>query len=177
MFPLLRPINRGDLRSTGISRFIAKPLRSYRSPSLASASSEWPPFMSANHTRLLSSWSGMLRQEPLRFSDACLVTSMSLSNSILSETPGGWNGTRLYRTTHIACAHRDRIGTLQNSVFSGLRGRFRAYTLYLVRLANLLKLWKYTCGRLTKPYPRGLLFPHNIEPLPGSNRGLTWYFC
>jgi len=39
MFLLSRAIDRGDLRSAGISRFIAKPLRSYRSPSLASASS------------------------------------------------------------------------------------------------------------------------------------------
>ncbi len=28
--------------------------------------------------------------------------------------------------------------------------------------------------RLTKLYPRGLLFPHNIEPLPGSNRALSF---
>ncbi len=38
MFLLPRVINRGNLRSAGISRFIAKPLRSCRFPSLASAS-------------------------------------------------------------------------------------------------------------------------------------------
>jgi hypothetical protein len=43
MFPLLQPINRGNLRSTGISRIFAKPLRSYRFPSLASASYGLPP--------------------------------------------------------------------------------------------------------------------------------------
>ena len=38
MFLLPRVINRGNLRSAGISRFFAKPLRSYWFPSLASAS-------------------------------------------------------------------------------------------------------------------------------------------
>lgn len=43
MFLLLRAINRRDLRSTGISRLIAKPLRPCRSPSPASASYSRPP--------------------------------------------------------------------------------------------------------------------------------------
>ena len=55
MFPLSRAIDRGDLRSAGISRFIAKPLQSYRSPSLASAS----------FGRLLSRWSTILGYYPL----------------------------------------------------------------------------------------------------------------
>ena len=89
MFLLSRAIDRGDLRSAGISRFIAKPLRLHWSPSLASAS----------FGRLLSRWStilgyypndlGCFHQEPLgAFSDARLVTPSSLSCSMLSETPG-----------------------------------------------------------------------------------------
>jgi len=39
MFPLSQSINRGGLRSAGISRFFAKPLQLHRPPSLASASS------------------------------------------------------------------------------------------------------------------------------------------
>jgi len=67
MFLLSRVIDRGDLRSAGISRFTAKPLRLYRSPSLASAS----------FGRLLLRWStilgyypidpGCFRQEPLGY--------------------------------------------------------------------------------------------------------------
>jgi hypothetical protein len=56
----------------------------------------------------------MFHQEPLGPSDARLVTPLSLSNSMLSETPGGWDYTRLYRIAHIACAQHDRIGNLQN---------------------------------------------------------------
>lgn len=54
------------------------------------------------------------------------------------------------------------------SPFSGLRGRFRAHTLYLAKLAYLPTLRKYTCGRLTNLSREGFNFPHNIEPLPGS---------
>ena len=54
MFPLSRAINRGDLRSAGISRFIAKPLRLHWPPSLASAS----------FGRLLSRWSTILGYYP-----------------------------------------------------------------------------------------------------------------
>ena len=89
MFPLSWAINRGELRSAGISRFIAKPLRLHRSPSLASASSGHPPFTLVDPTRLLSSRSGMFRQESFGVSDACLVTALPLTISILSETPGG----------------------------------------------------------------------------------------
>ena len=50
MFPLSRTINRGDLRSAGISRFTAKPWRLHCSPSLVSAS----------FGRLLLRWSTIL---------------------------------------------------------------------------------------------------------------------
>ena len=88
MFPLSRLINRGDLRSAVISRFIAKPLRSYRSPSLASAPFgllllRWQTILGYYPSR-----SGMFHQEPSGLSDARLVTSLSLSSSMLSETPG-----------------------------------------------------------------------------------------
>jgi hypothetical protein len=55
MFPLSRAIGRGDLRSAGISCFIAKPLRSYRSPSLAPE-----PF-----GRLLLRWRTILGYYPI----------------------------------------------------------------------------------------------------------------
>jgi len=55
MFPLSRAINRKDLRSAGISRFTAKPLRLHGSPSLASAS----------FGRLLLRWSAILGYYPI----------------------------------------------------------------------------------------------------------------
>jgi hypothetical protein len=89
MFSLSRAIGRGDLRSARISCFIAKPLRYYRSPSLA------PECFG----RLLLRWRTILGYYPidpecftkdLGGSDARLVTPSSLSGSMLSATPGSW---------------------------------------------------------------------------------------
>jgi hypothetical protein len=64
------------------------------------------------------------------------------------------------------------IGSAPSKIsrFSELRGRFRANTLYLAKLAYLPKLSKHTCGRLTDLTREGFkkTIPHNIEPLPGS---------
>ena len=87
MFPLSRAIGRGDLRSAGISCFIAKPLRYYRSPSLAPES----------FGHLLLRWRTILGYylidpgcftKDLGGSGARLVTPSSLSSSMLSATPG-----------------------------------------------------------------------------------------
>jgi len=91
VFPHPWAINRGDLRSAGISRFFAKPLRFHRSPSPVSASSDWPLVTLVCRTWLLSHRSRMLRQN-LGLADTRLVTPTPLSNSMLSETPGGRNG-------------------------------------------------------------------------------------
>ena len=64
MFLLSQSINRGNLRSAVISRFSAKPLRSYRFPSLASASSD----------RLLSRWSTILGYYP--FDPGCFTKNL-----------------------------------------------------------------------------------------------------
>ena len=125
MFLLTRVINRGNLRSAGISRFFAKPLRSYRFPSLASASFGHLLFMSAGHTRLLLLRSAMFRQGPLGPSDARLVTSLSLSSSMLSETPGG-RVSLVYGALPVSPALISRRSARsQNSIFSGLRGQIQ----------------------------------------------------
>ena len=64
MFPLSRAIDRGDLRSAGIGRLIAKPLRLYWSPSLASAS----------FGRLLLRWSTILGY--YRFDSQCFTKNL-----------------------------------------------------------------------------------------------------
>jgi hypothetical protein len=140
MFPLLWSINRGNLRSTGVNRLFAKPLRSHRSPSLASASSEWHPFMSAIHTRLLSSRSGMFRQEPLGFPMlAWLLRCRCLTRYCLR--PREDEMALVFVAPPILPApNKKGSAPSKISQFSGLRGRFRAHTLYLVRLANLLNL-------------------------------------
>jgi len=137
MFLLSQLVNRGNLRSAGVSRFIAKPLRSYRFPSLASASSG----------RLLLRWSTILGYYPfdpgcftknLGFSDARLVTPSPLSSSMLSGTPG-CRKPLAYSAISVSPAPTIKGSAhSQNVCFSGLRGRFRAYTLHLARLAYLL---------------------------------------
>ena len=155
MFPLIRTINRRDLRSAGISRFIAKPLRSYRSPSLASASSG----------RLLLRWSTILGYYP--FDPGCFTKNLwafprlawllhcRCQARCCLRPRGAENHSSLTRLPfRLRPARQDRR-TPKIQLFSGLRGRFRAHTLHLARLAYLL-LCRYTTGRLTKPYPGGL---------------------
>jgi len=163
MFLLLRVINRGNLRSAGISRFIAKPLRSYRFPSLASASFGHLLFTLAGHTRLLLPRSAMFHQGPLGSSDARLVTSLSLSSSMLSETPGGRVSLVSNALPVSPALTSKRSAHSQNSIFSGLRGRFRAHTLHLAGLAFLLFLGYLASGWLTKPCPGGLQCPSQLR--------------
>jgi hypothetical protein len=137
MFLPSQSINRGNLRSAGISRFIANRC-SCPVPIPRIGVFRPPPFTLVSRTRLLLSRSAMFHQEPLGFSDARLVTSLSLSSSMLSETPGGQ-----ITLVHIAlpgspALTSTRSALSQNSVFSGLWGRFRAFTLHLAGLANLL---------------------------------------
>ena len=99
-------------------------------------------------------------QEPLLV--ARLVTRLPLCSSILSYRPRG--GTQRSSVTRLACGLRLFPGdrpTPKMRIFSGLRLRFRAFTLYLDALAYLLlKLLlsdNYTSERLTRPYSGELL--------------------
>jgi len=130
MFLLSRAIGRGDLRSAGISCFTAKPFRYYRSPSLAPES----------FGRLLLRWRTILGYYPI--DPGCFTKD--LGGPVLAWYSivvvkldavcdlGLSVGTRLKRIFRFACAYYQGIGALsQNSVFSGLWVRFRAYTLHL----------------------------------------------
>jgi len=95
-------------------------------------------------------------------SDARLVTSQSLSNSMLSETPGG----RIRLVNNVLSGSPalllTRSAHSQNSIFSGLRGRFRAHTLHLDGLATFVLLERFASGRSTNPYPGGLQGPSQL---------------
>jgi hypothetical protein len=138
MFLLPRAIDRGDLRSAGISRFFARPLRSYRSPSLASAS----------FGRLLSRWQTILGYYPL--DPGCFTKNLwnspmlawllhCLRTTRCCLRPRGVGNTLVISALPVSPAPQHKgSAPSQNQTFSGLRGRFRAHTLHLVVLANLL---------------------------------------
>ena len=138
MFLLPRSVNRGDLRSAGISRFIAIPLRFYRSPSLASASSGW---------RLLR-WQTILGYYPL--DPGCFTKNLwdspmlawllhCLRTTRCCLRPRGVGNTLVISALSVSPAPQHKGSAhSQTQTFSGLRGRFRAHTLPLVVLANLL---------------------------------------
>jgi hypothetical protein len=139
MFLLSRAIDRGNLRSAGISRFIARPLRSYRSPSLASASSgrlllRWRPYSAT----ILSIWDVFAKNLWDIFRCSPGYSNVVVLLDAVCD-PGVPVGARHQRASHFACAQNQRIGTVPKFQFSGLRFRFRAYTLHLARLACLLK--------------------------------------
>ena len=138
MFLLSRSINRGNLRSAVVTRFIAKPLRSYRSPSLASASSGC----------LLLRWQTILGYYPL--DPGCFTKNLwespmlawllhCLRTTRCCLRPRGVGNTLVISAIPVSPAPQHKGSAhSQNQTFSGLRGRFRAHTLHLVVLANLL---------------------------------------
>ena len=137
MFLLSRSINRGDLHSAGISRFIAIPLRFYRSPSLASAS----------FGCLLLRWQTILGYYPL--DPGCFTKNLwdspmlawllhCLRTPRCCLRPRGVGNTLVINALPVSPAPQHKGSAhSQNKTFSGLRGRFRAHTLHLVVLAAL----------------------------------------
>jgi hypothetical protein len=163
MFLLSRAINRGNLRSAGISRFTAKPLRLHWSPSLASAS----------FGRLLLRWStilGYYRFDPQCFTKNLWVLPM-LAWLLRCRCPtrcclrprGGRISLVCIAISVSLALTSTRSAHSQNSIFSGLRGRFRAFTLHLAGPANLLLIRQLASGWLTKPFPGGLQCPSQLR--------------
>src|SRR5918996_3275745 len=117
VFPLSRVIVRGNFHSTGVSRFIARPV---------------PVPLQSHHgngffyvARSSSGWHGP------RVSLHARIAPLPLFGSMLSETPGArqslsfaWSGTWLARRSI-------RSAGTQSLPFSGLCVRFRASTLHL----------------------------------------------
>ena len=163
MFLLPRVINRGDLRSAGISRFFAKPLRSYRFPSLASAS-----FDHLLLCRLailgyycfdLQCFAKDLWDLPML---AWLLRCRCPTRCCLR--PRGGRVSLVYNALPVSPALTStRSARSQNSIFSGLWGRFRAHTLHLAGLANLLFIGYPASGWLTKHFPGGLQGPSQLR--------------
>jgi hypothetical protein len=134
-------------------------LAAYRSPSLAT----WLFAHLLLHWHTYSgTWIAHFPKKPLIV--ARLVAYLPLYNSMLSETPGG----RLALVFCVPPVLPAPPGTgsahTQNSPFSELRFRFRAYTLHLVTLAylpvQLAPSGHYTSERLTRPYSGKLLRFH-----------------
>ena len=156
MFLLPQSINRGNFRSAGISRFIAKPLRLYQFPSLASAS----------FGRLLLRRSTILGYYPLDL--GCFTKNL-------------WDFPMLAWLLHRRCQARCYLKPRGVGKHSSIT-RF-PYCLHPVaRDRHIPKIppsrgygadsghtpltsldshnsirQSHTIGRLTKPYPRGLL--------------------
>lgn len=144
-FLLSRAIDRGDLRSAGVSCFIAKPLRSYRSPSLASAS----------FGRLLSRWPTILGDFPVDqeyFTKNLWVIfrcSPGYSTVVVRLDavcdPGVSVGTRLKRTSRIAYAYYQGIGTIPKFRILGAMGQIQSIhsSPRLTRVSLLRTGWKH----------------------------------
>ncbi len=158
MFLLPRSIYREGLRSARISRFIARPLR-FTAPHHLQRG-HYPP--SLLHWTAYSGTS-IAVDSPRALYVARLVACLSLFDSMLSVTPGYRFRACPYRTRRMACARIEGISTTQNSLFSELCFRFRAYTLHLVELVSFplpafFAVFSYsTTGRLTRPYPERLI--------------------
>jgi hypothetical protein len=118
VFLLARTFERGNLHSTGMSRFIATPVPVPLRDSRLHSSSH-----------VACSYSGA-RPKSLPASQGC---SMIVAGSMLSETPGAWTPLSYSAQSHMACSlgQNDRQST-QTFPFSGLRVRFRTHTRHLV---------------------------------------------
>lgn len=93
---------------------------------------------------------------------------------MLSETPGCRIILAFNALPVLPAPKMKGSARTQNSLFSGLRGRFKAYTLHLAKLMYHQLIWRYSTGRFAKPYPGGPQFPLNYEPAPGSNHLLSY---
>lgn len=155
MFLLSRAIDRGDLRSAGVSRFTAKPLQSYRSPSLAPAS----------FGRLLLGWPtilgyypldpGCFRQEPLGYFPMLrLVTPTPLSCSMLSATPGCRLALAISAPSVLPAPIIKGSARSQNSNSRGY-GSDSGHTTFTSQDSSVSPSGTQTTGRLTRPYPEG----------------------
>ena len=153
VFLLARSTSRGDLRSAGVSRVIARPLQhtgphhSQRGHPLA-LFPHWAGYSGTyEDTRPKS------RVPSLPWLLACLRAARCCLG------PRGAEGALVARARpRMACACTERIGTHPHGRFSGLRVRFRAHTLHLATLAVLLSASAdshHATERLTRPYSGG----------------------
>jgi len=156
VFLLSRPTNRGDLRSAGISRFIARPLR-LSGPHHSRRGHPTPSFYIGRGTRVLPL--RLIPQELLDrrspgylpavvWLDAVLDPGVSALHSSLSRSPHGLRPTGEDRHNPKIVGSRGYVSD------SGLhpsprRTRTSPFTAFASR--------RYSTKRLTKPYSGGLI--------------------
>jgi hypothetical protein len=122
MFPFLRTTNRGDLRSAGISRFIARPLR-LSGPHHSRRGHPLPSFYIGQGTRVLP-----LRTIPQELLDRRSPGYLPVVVQLDAVLDPGGAGFALVFTAFTAWPAPQWRGSAhsQNHWFSGLRVRFRA---------------------------------------------------
>ena len=138
VFLLSRTFERGNLHSTGISRFIAKPVPvPIREGRLNSS------------YHVACSYSGAI-PKILPASQDC---SMIVAGSMLSETPGAWNPLSCSAKSHMACS----LG--QNGRQSPKLSRSRGYVSDSghTPFTSPTPAESSSTGRLDRPYPERLL--------------------
>ena len=135
---LSRTFERGNLHSTGISRFIATPVP---------VPLREVPLNSSYH--VACSYSGA-RPKILLASQGC---SMIVAGSMLSETPGAWNPLSCRAQSHMACS----LG--QNGRQSPTLSRSRGYVSDSghTPFTSPTPAARSSTGRLDRPYPERLL--------------------
>ena len=171
MFLLSRAINRGNLRSAGVSRFFARPLR-YTGFHHLRRGHHLFSFYIELITRVLPL--RVIPQELLARRVAWLLTCRYMARCCIILRGGDFVLVYIALVTWPAPKVRGSALS-QNSNFSELRFRFRA-TLFTspYSLFSFLPFgfWLFTTGRLTIPYPERLilLFLYRLlfdwQPLP-----------
>ena len=155
LFLLSRPTNRGDLRSAGVTRFIARPLR-HSGPHHSRRGPPVPSFYIGRGTRgsacrVVSPRASCARRSPgylpvFEQLDAVWDPGVSASRSSLSRSPLG-----------LRLNGKDRL-VPKSCWFSGLCVRFRATlftSLLLLVLLPAFAFSRYATERLTRPYSGG----------------------
>ena len=167
MFLPSRAIDRGDLRSAGISRFIAKPLRSCRSPSLASAS--FGRLLPCRST-ILGGWSherGCLAKNlwgafPML---AWLLQCRCQARCCLRPRGAGRHSSVTRRPCCLRLLSKDRH--YPKKLLSRGYGSDSEHTPFtsLDSCTTCNCQGRHTTGRLTNPYPGGLLMAHSLSTM------------
>ena len=170
VFPPSRTTNRGDLRSAGVSRLIARPLQ-LSGPHHSRRGHPTPSFHIARGTRVLP-----LRSIPQELLDrrspgylpavvqldAVLDPGVSASHSSLTRSPHGLRPTGEDRPVP---KHPGSRGYVSDSGLHPSPRRTRVSSLPACAFS------RYSTERLTRPYSGGLVrfsaFPLNRQPLPG----------
>ena len=158
MFPLPRPTTRRDLRSAGVSRFPARPLR-YTGPHHSRRGHPLPSFYIGPSTRVLPLRSIpqelLARRLPgyllaVAWLDAVLDPGVAVSHSSISRSPHGLRPVRGDRPFPKLMYSR---GFVSDSGLHPSPRHARYFSFHPFGLS------RFATGRLTRPYPERLSCP------------------